>query len=218
MSSTNHHPIQEFYEALLTAYGPQGWWPGDSPTEVIIGAILTQNTNWKNVEKAIKQLRAANMIDWAALRDVKESDLAELIRPSGYFNIKAKRLKAFTAWMWRHHEGDIESLRKVPLPMLRTELLSIIGIGPETADSILLYALGKLTFVVDAYTRRMMVRHRLAKENWTYDRIKGMFETNIPADEATYNEFHALIVAVGKQHCGPTAKCDTCPLDRFDHR
>ncbi|MEK6644350.1 MAG: endonuclease III domain-containing protein [Planctomycetota bacterium] len=217
MSSTNRRRIREFYDALLATYGPQGWWPGDSPTEVIIGAILTQNTNWKNVEKAIERLRAAKMIDWAALRDVKESDLAELIRPSGYFNIKAKRLKAFTAWIWRHHEGDIESLRKVPLPQLRPELLSIHGIGHETADSILLYALGRTTFVVDAYTRRVAVRHRLAREGWTYDQIKRLFEANVTADEATYNEYHALIVAVGKRHCGPTAKCDECPLDRFDH-
>lgn len=217
MSSTNRRRIREFYDALLATYGPQGWWPGESPTEIVIGAILTQNTNWKNVEKAIERLRAARMIDWAALRDVPLADLAELIRPSGYFNIKAKRLKSFTEWLWARYNGDLNELRGVALETLRTELLDVNGIGPETADSILLYALGMQTFVIDAYTRRVAIRHGLATEEWGYEKLKALFEEYSPRDMAVYNEYHALIVAVGKRHCGPTAKCDGCPLERFDH-
>ncbi len=217
MSSTNRRRIREFYNALLATYGPQGWWPGESPTEIVIGAILTQNTNWKNVEKAIERLRAARMIDWAALRDVPMADLAELIRPSGYFNIKAKRLKSFTQWLWARYNGDLDHLRGVALESLRTELLAVNGIGPETADSILLYALGMQSFVIDAYTRRVAIRHGLATEEWGYEKLKALFEEHTPRDVAVYNEYHALIVAVGKRHCGPTAKCDGCPLEHFDH-
>lgn len=218
MSSTNRRRIREFYDALLAAYGPQGWWPGESPTEIVIGAILTQNTNWKNVEKAIERLRAARTIDWAALRDVPMADLAELIRPSGYFNIKAKRLKSFTEWLWVKHNGDLNELRGVALETLRTELLEVNGIGPETADSILLYALGLQSFVIDAYTRRVAIRHGLATEKWGYEQLKMLFEEHTPRDVTVFNEYHALIVAVGKRHCGPTAKCDGCPLERFEHQ
>ncbi|MBI5763677.1 MAG: endonuclease III domain-containing protein [Planctomycetes bacterium] len=218
MSSTNRRRIREFYDALLAAYGPQGWWPGETPTEIVIGAILTQNTNWKNVEKAIEQLRAAKMLDWAALRDVPMAELADRIRPSGYFNIKAKRLKSFTAWLWARCDGNLEDLRGLPLERLRAELLAINGIGPETADSILLYALGKPTFVIDAYTRRVAIRHGLAADDCSYEELKELFEKHTPCDVAAYNEYHALIVAVGKRHCGPTAKCDGCPLERFEHQ
>lgn len=218
MSSSKTRPLRQWYDALLAAYGPQGWWPGESPTEIIVGAILTQNTNWRNVEKAIDALRQARLIDWQALRDVPIAKLAQLIRPAGYFNVKAKRLKAFVDWLWQRHEGRLESLDKIPLDQLREDLLEVKGVGPETADSILLYALNRPSFVIDAYTRRVAVRHALApKDDAPYEKLKAAFEAELPRETALFNEYHALIVAVGKRHCGPTAKCEGCPLAAFPH-
>ncbi|HKQ47489.1 MAG TPA: endonuclease III domain-containing protein [Phycisphaerae bacterium] len=217
MTSTTGELLQEFYTALYRAYGPQHWWPGEGPTEIVIGAILTQNTNWQNVEKAIAQLRAARMIDWAALRDIEIERLAELIRPAGYYNVKAKRLKNFVGWLWERYEGDLTRLRDVPLEQLREELLSVNGIGRETADSILLYALDRPSFVVDAYTARLARRHRLIDEDADYERLKALFEDALPADVALFNEYHALIVAVGKRHCKSKAQCAGCPLEQFEH-
>lgn len=202
----------------MAAYGPQGWWPGQSATEIVIGAILTQNTNWGNVERAIENLRSAGMIDWAALRDVEHHRLAELIRPAGYFNVKARRLKNFVNWLWGQYGGDLERLRDVPLETLREKLLSVNGIGRETADSILLYALERPTFVVDAYTARFALRHGLIDEDADYERIKAVFEEGLERDVQLFNEYHALIVAVGKRHCRPTARCEGCPLEGFEHR
>ncbi len=210
--------VREFYEALMAAYGPQGWWPGQSATEIVIGAILTQNTNWGNVERAIENLRSAGMIDWAALRDVEHHRLAELIRPAGYFNVKARRLKNFVNWLWGHYGGDLERLRDVPLETLREKLLSVNGIGRETADSILLYALERPTFVVDAYTARFALRHGLIDEDADYERLKAVFEEGLERDVQLFNEYHALLVAVGKRHCRPTARCEGCPLEGFEHR
>lgn len=209
--------MQQFYDALHRAYGPQHWWPGDGPTEIVIGAILTQNTNWQNVEKAIAQLRAAGLIDWAALRDVAIERLAELIRPAGYYNVKARRLKNFVNWLWASYEGELGKLCAVPLARLREELLSVNGVGPETADSILLYALERPSFVVDAYTARLARRHRMIDENADYESLKAMFEDHLPSDAMLFNEYHALIVAVGKRHCKSRAQCEGCPLERFDH-
>ena len=218
MSSSRDRPLREWYEALLAAYGPQGWWPGDNRTEVILGAILTQNTNWRNVEKALVQLRQAGLIDWQALREVPVARLAELIRPAGYFNVKAQRLKNFVDWLWRRYEGRLEALLAVPLDRLREALLEVKGIGPETADSILLYALARPSFVVDAYTRRLAVRHGLAaKDDADYEKLKAIFEAELPRETALFNEYHALIVAVGKRHCGPSARCEGCPLSGFPH-
>ena len=217
MTSTTGETLQEFYAELHRAYGPQHWWPGESPTEIVIGAILTQNTNWKNVEKAIAQLRSAGLIDWAALRDIEIELLAELIRPAGYYNVKAKRLKSFVAWLWERYEGDLARLRDVPLERLREELLSVNGIGRETADSILLYALERPSFVVDAYTARLARRHRLIDEDADYERLKALFEDALPVDVSLFNEYHALIVAVGKRHCKSRAQCAGCPLEAFAH-
>jgi endonuclease-3 related protein len=228
--------LRRIYDALHRAFGPQGWWPGRTRTEIVVGAILTQNTNWKNVERAIAQLRAAGLLDWAALRDVPVGQLAELVRPAGYYNIKAARLKHFVTWLWAEHGGDFDGLAErgvddvaQPPPAvrwhsrprlcddLRAELLGIKGIGPETADSILLYALDRPTFVVDAYTARVAVRHRLIDAPVDYDGLKALFEDHLPVDARLFNEYHALLVAVGKHHCRPRAQCPGCPLERFDH-
>jgi len=217
MSSSIRQSVRQLYESLLNAYGPQGWWPGDSPTEIVVGAILTQNTNWRNVEKAISQLRQARVLNWKSLRDLPARQLAALIRPAGYYNVKARRLKNFVGWLWREHGGDLKNLRTVPADKLRSELLSINGVGPETADSILLYALDRPSFVVDAYTRRIAVRHGLAKVGVGYSGLQRIFEARLPREAALYNEYHALIVAVGKKHCGKKAKCCECPLARFPH-
>jgi endonuclease-3 related protein len=157
------------------------------------------------------------MIDWAALRDVAIGRLAELIRPAGYYNVKARRLKNYVTWLWEHYGGDLTRLRDVPLERLREEMLSVNGIGRETADSILLYALNRPSFVVDAYTARLARRHRLIDEDADYERLKALFEDALPADERLFNEYHALIVAVGKRHCKSKAKCADCPLERFEH-
>lgn len=217
-SSTTGRQLELLFDALLGTYGPQHWWPGrGGPSEIIIGAILTQNTSWKNVEKAIAQLRAAHLIDWAALRDVDVADLAEHIRPAGYYNLKARRLKHFVDWLWAEHDGNVGALGRLSLGPTRSELLRLNGIGPETADAILLYALKMPTFVVDAYTRRVAVRHRLIEEEADYDRLKSLFEDHLPEDVGMFNEFHALLVEVGKRHCKPTARCAGCPLAGFPH-
>ncbi|MEE8385354.1 MAG: endonuclease III domain-containing protein [Dehalococcoidia bacterium] len=217
MSSTTGRILLRFHDALYEAYGPQGWWPGRTRTEIVVGAILTQNTNWRNVEKAIAQLRAGGLLDWAALRDVPVADLAQHIRPAGYYRVKARRLKNFVAWLWDVSGGDFDSLASRPMTDLRGQLLGINGIGPETADSILLYALGMPTFVVDAYTGRIACRHGLIDGEVDYEALKTLFEGHLPADARMFNEYHALIVAVGKRHCRPRAQCEGCPLESFEH-
>jgi endonuclease-3 related protein len=209
--------LKAFFEAMHKRLGPQHWWPGETPTEVIIGAILTQNTSWKNVERAITNLGHAGCLDWAKLRDIALADLAELIRPAGYFNVKTKRLKAFVTWLWERYDGDLDRMFATRTETLREELLSISGIGRETADSILLYAGNKATFVVDAYTYRILRRHRLIDDDADYEQIKDLFESNLPSDVKLFNEYHALLVAVGKDHCRPKARCTGCPLERFEH-
>lgn len=216
-SRTIKKRLTAFYEALLSAYGPQRWWPGESATEIVIGAILTQNTNWKNVEKAIASLRQSGLIDWNRLRDVEESRLAGLIRSAGYHNLKAKRLLNFVRWLWDRYGGDLANTSRIETRQLREELLGINGVGPETADSILLYALDRPTFVVDAYTGRIARRHGLITTGHDYEALKRVFEKNVPQDRQLFNEYHALIVQVGKNHCGPTARCEGCPLAGFEH-
>ena len=215
--STTARTLQDFYDALLAAYGPQHWWPGETPTEVAIGAILTQNTSWKNVERAIANLRAAGALDFARLHELDAARIAELIRPAGYFNIKAGRLRNFVDWLFREQGGDLRALARRPLSEAREGLLSVSGIGRETADAILLYALGMATFVVDAYTARVLKRHRLIDGDADYEQIKELMEDALPRDEKLFNEYHALLVAVGKKHCKPTAQCTGCPLERFEH-
>ena len=200
--------LKEIYDLLFGRFGPQDWWPGDTPFEVIVGAILTQNTNWTNVEKAITNLKNAKALspDRLHLLDIKK--LAELIRPAGYFNIKAKRLKNFLDWFFEEYCGELKNLEKVRTPELREQLLSVRGIGPETADSILLYALSRPVFVVDAYTARICSRHHLIDEGADYHQIQEMFESNLASDIQLFNEYHALLVHLGKDFCKPTPKCE----------
>ena len=210
--STTAGTLRAFYEALLAAYGPQGWWPGRTRTEIVVGAVLTQNTNWKNVERAIDNLRAADCLDWAALRDVEPARLAELIRPAGYYNLKTRRLKNLVNWLWTEHDGDFDALTRVAPGELREQLLSINGVGPETADSILLYAGGLPTFVVDTYTARVLKRHAWIEPEADYHTIQEHFESGLPPDVPLYNDYHALLVRVGHLHCRKTPRCETCPL------
>lgn len=216
-SGASAKDLKKYFDKLLAAYGPQHWWPGDTATEIIVGAILTQNTNWKNVEKAIQNLREHALLNWVRLREIPVERLAELIRPAGYYNVKARRLKHFVQWLWEKHGGRLDVLGEIPLSQLREELLSVNGIGPETADSILLYALNRPSFVVDAYTTRILQRHYLIGEDAKYEEIKQVFECALPHDVELFNEFHALIVALAKRHCRKTPDCDGCPLAEFPH-
>ncbi len=201
------------YERLYRALGPQGWWPGRTPLEISVGAILTQNTNWSNVARAIRALREARCLSFAALKAVPERRLARLIRPAGYFNIKARRLKHFIRYLDRNYGGSWRRMRRGPAQALRQELLAVNGIGPETADSILLYALKKPVFVVDAYTKRVLGRHGLLAEDIDYDHLQAIFMDHLPMREPLFNEFHALIVRLGKDYCKKTKpRCDVCPL------
>jgi endonuclease-3 related protein len=206
--------LLKIYRILLKAFGPQHWWPGETPLEIIVGAILTQNTNWTNVEKAIANLKSSGLLDARALKRVPVEKLAPLIRPAGYFNIKARRLKNFFDWLAANYEGDLERMFKRATSALREELLEVRGIGPETADSILLYAGQKVSFVVDAYTYRIFFRHQLVPTETTYDEVKEFFESNLPREVALYNEYHALLVALGKNYCKPRPLCAECPLGK----
>jgi endonuclease-3 related protein len=219
--------LKEIYDLLYKRFGPQDWWPGDTPFEVIVGAILTQNTNWTNVEKAITNIKNANLLTPEKLHHLDITKLAALIRPAGYFNIKAKRLKNFLDWFFENYEGNLVNLEKVRTSELREQLLSVKGIGPETADSILLYALNRPVFVVDAYTARICARHHLIDEDADlsvvsssnhYHQIQETFESNLPCDIQLFNEYHALIVNLGKDFCKPTPKCEECPLNALPHR
>lgn len=210
-----YRDLMEIYDRLLSAFGPQHWWPADSPFEVVLGAILTQNTSWKNVEKAIGNLKARTSLDVEGLRGLGREDLAEAIRPAGYYNQKSKRLITFLDHLYDRHEGSLEFLLALETWDLREELLSLKGIGPETADSILLYAAGRPVFVVDRYTYRIFTRHRLLAEDVTYDEMQAMFMDNLPEEVAFFNEFHALIVAAGSRFCGKRPRCAGCPLEEL---
>ena len=208
--------LMQVYNAMYAALGPQHWWPGETPFEVIIGAILTQNTAWTNVEKAIVNLKAARVLTAADMRDLDEKKLAALIRPAGYFNIKARRIRAFLDYLYEHHGGDLDAMFARGLKRLRHELLDVKGIGPETADSILLYAAALPSFVVDAYTKRIFSRHDCFGADVTYHEVQEYFTRRVPHDLALYNEYHALIVKTGKDYCRPsTPDCDRCPLIGF---
>lgn len=206
--------VREIYDRLMTHYGPQGWWPADSAFEVMVGAILTQNTNWKNVEQAIANLKAARCLDLQSMLDMPPAELAELIRPAGYYNVKTKRLRALLEYLMEYYAGDAEKMRQRPLEELRPELLGIKGIGPETADSILLYAFAMPSFVVDAYTHRVFSRHHLvAASEASYDELQDLCADSLEQDVQLYNEYHALLVAVGKECCrAKNPRCEQCPL------
>ena len=207
--------LRNYYQRLRAHFGHQHWWPGDTPFEVCVGAILTQNTAWSNVEKAIANLKRARALSPRALHQLSERQIAALIRPSGYFNIKARRLKAFIEFLFAEYGGSVTWMRREQLTPLREKLLSVNGVGPETADSILLYALGKPIFVVDAYTRRVLVRHRLIKPSATYDEIQKLFHASFHLHPSSlFNDFHAQFVAVGKTYCkSRVALCENCPLE-----
>ncbi len=210
--------IRAMYQAMLDHFGPQGWWPGEGQLEICIGAILTQNTNWANVEKAIANLRQAGAIHTRKLLKMPEERLAQLIRPAGYFRRKAGRVKNFLKDVMRHSDGDIRAYLDAPAQTLRTRLLEVNGIGPETADSIVLYAAGLPVFVVDAYTARIAGRHGLIGPEDDYASIQALYESALETDVQLFNEYHALLVATGKHFCKPNPRCQGCPLEPFPHR
>lgn len=204
--------LEIIYKKLHKAFGPQRWWPGDTPFEIAVGAILTQNTNWGNVEKAINNIKSAKALNPKELYKMDVSKLAKLIRPAGYFNIKAKRLKAFIDFLMHEYSGSMDKMRKEDIHTLKEKLLSVNGIGPETADSILLYALDKPIFVIDAYTKRVLSRHGIMEHDRPYHEFQELFHSAIKNNLKVYNEYHALFVRVGKTYCRPRADCDNCPL------
>ena len=201
------------YRRLLTAYGPQHWWPADSALEVIVGAVLTQNTNWHAVEKAIARIKDRGLLSIPALHQTPVDELAHLVRPTGYFRLKARRLKNLIEILVVEYSGDLERMGKLPTGELRDRLLAVNGIGPETADSILLYAFRRPVFVVDAYTLRVMSRHRLILPKAASGELQRLIMGHLPPDEAVFNEYHALLVHVGKLHCRRTPSCPGCPLE-----
>lgn len=205
--------IKNIYKRLYKFYGPQGWWPGRSRFEVIVGAILTQNTAWTNVEKAIKNLRVHGCLaSPAKLHSLSAKKLSSLIRPAGYHNVKAARLKNFTGFLSADYNSSLNKLSKVDTVSLRQKLLAVNGIGPETCDSILLYAFNRPVFVVDAYTKRIFARHGLFDEKSPYEAVRSIFMKNLPSDAETFNEYHALIVSLAKNYCKKSPKCEKCPL------
>jgi endonuclease III related protein len=209
--------LLRLYARLHRRYGPQRWWPARSRFEVVVGAILTQNAAWRNAERAIARLSAAGALDLHAVLALPAARLTALLRPSGTFRVKARRLRAFARHVARRHRGRLARLLALPLPALRAELRGIAGIGPETADAIALYAAGRPIFVVDAYTRRIVARHRLVAPDGDYATVQTLFMAHLPHDPALFNEFHALLVRVGKEHCRTRPRCEGCPL-RFDLR
>jgi endonuclease III related protein len=209
--------LRTLYERLLAVYGPQQWWPAKTPLEVIIGAYLTQNTAWTSVERSLQNLEAHHLLCIDGLRSVSEDELRTLIRPSGYMIRKAAAIKAFIAFLDTYYQGSLESLADEAPEIARTRLLALPGVGPETADAILLYALGQPAIVVDEYLRRVVTRHNLLPATAKYADIQRLSLTAFAGDTPAkrkqhFNEFHAVIVQVGKHHCGRQAKCETCPL------
>ncbi|MBI2328603.1 MAG: endonuclease [Chloroflexi bacterium] len=211
-SATTGEQLQSIYQRLLDAYGPQHWWPAEEPFEVMVGAILTQSAAWLNVEKAIANLKAARVLSSQALRHLSQPELANLIRPSGYYNAKAVKLKSLAGWLKEYYEDDLAKLFASSTGQLRQQLLSVYGIGPETADSIILYAANKPIFVIDAYTRRIINRIGLAEHCNSYTTYQSLFMDNLPADAALFNEYHALLVYLGKNFCRNHPLCQQCCL------
>jgi endonuclease-3 related protein len=201
------------YHTLLSIFGEQGWWPADTPFEVMVGAVLTQNTAWRNVERAIENLKKEGVLTPLDLKGIDEAKLAELIRPAGYYNVKAKRLKGLIAFLDGGYGGDLMKMFSEPLSSLREKILTVNGIGPETADSILLYAGGKPIFVVDAYTRRILSRHGMVTDGASYGDIQNLFMRSLPQDVSLYKEYHALFVQLAKTFCKTEPHCAECPLE-----
>jgi endonuclease-3 related protein len=208
----------EMYHLMLNHFGPQHWWPAADALEMMVGAILTQNTSWNNVEKAIKNLKKRSILNIRALHSISVPELAEEIRPAGYFNIKAARLKNLINFIVERYNGDVSMLLTEKTDILREGLLSIRGVGSETADSILLYAVGRPIFVIDSYTHRILNRHGLADDQASYHELQELFMDNLAEDTGLFNEFHALIVGIGKQYCRRKPLCGKCPLGKWGKR
>lgn len=208
--------LMEMFDLLLAHFGPQNWWPAKTELEVMIGAILTQNTNWTNAEKAISNLKDKDLVSLDRLVSLSIEDLAKEIRPAGYYNIKAKRLKNLINFIFDQYDGDLTGLLQEETDRLREGLLSVNGVGPETADSIILYAANRPLFVIDAYTHRILSRHAMAGEEATYYELQGLFMDHLPEDAPLFNEFHALIVQAGKNYCRKKPLCEDCPLKQWE--
>ena len=208
--------LLEMFELLLAHFGPQNWWPAKTELEVMIGAILTQNTNWTNVEKAISNLKNKDLVSLDGLVSLSIEDLAKEIRPAGYYNIKAKRLKNLINFIFDQYDGDLSGFLQENPDRLREGLLSVNGVGPETADSIILYAAKRPLFVIDTYTHRILNRHAMAGEEATYYELQRLFMDHLPEDAPLFNEFHALIVQAGKNYCRKKPLCEDCPLNQWE--
>ncbi len=204
--------LLDIYHRLLDHYGPQHWWPADSPFEVVIGAILTQSAAWGNVEKAVSNLKAAGALSARALRELPVVELGRMIYPSGYYNAKAAKIKSFVGWLGENYGDDLVRLFDLDIPVLRRELLAVHGIGEETADSIILYAGRKPVFVIDAYTRRILCRLGLSPQSSRYRAYQDVFMQHLPHDASLFNEYHALFVRHGKETCGKSPGCGQCCL------
>jgi endonuclease-3 related protein len=204
--------LQEIFEKLLSAFGQRHWWPGDSPLEIMVGAVLTQNTSWRNVEKAIDNMKGEGLMDMDALDLIEEDRLADVIRPAGFYRVKSKRLKALITDIHLRYGSSIARMQMTATRQLRDQLLSVKGIGPETADSILLYALDRQVFVVDAYTKRFLKNHGLYDGGDDYHDVQKFFIDNLPRDTYIFNEFHALLVCLCQRHCKKRPDCRACPL------
>jgi endonuclease III related protein len=209
--SLDRSQLEEIYQRLLNAYGPQHWWPADSPFEIMVGAILTQNTAWTNVEKAIQNLKQSNALNTHSIIAFADEHLAELIRPSGYFNVKTKRLKNYTNWFV--NSGRLRGLNKFNDVDLRQKLLTVNGIGPETADDILLYAFERPVFVIDAYTRRLFKKLQLISGDEPYEALRQAFESSLNQDVSLFQEYHALIVRHAKEECRGETICTHCRVE-----
>lgn len=204
--------LMEIYHRLFQAFGPRRWWPGETPFEVMVGAILTQNTSWRNVEKAIAELKAKGVLTPKGVHQLRKPELEKLIRSSGFYRLKAERLKRFVDFLFDAFGGDIERMKATDLRELRRRLLGLNGIGPETCDSILLYGLEKPIFVVDAYTKRILSRHGLVGEKASYEEVQRLFMDHLPTEEKLFNEYHALLVRLAKSYCLKKPNCAPCPL------
>lgn len=211
----NENKIKLFYNILLKEYGPQNWWPSESRTECILGAILTQNTSWNNVEKALKNLKKSNLINFRKLEEINHRKLADTIRPSGYYNQKTATIKNFIKLLSGDYNMNLDEMSDEKLPVLREKLLNLKGIGNETADTILLYAFNKPSFVIDNYTYRLLYRHKLINQKAKYKDMQKLIKNNVKRNTKLFNEYHALIVKVGKKQCKKIPNCNSCPL-QFD--
>ncbi len=200
------------YNRLYKEFGPRHWWPADTPFEVMVGAVLTQNTAWSNVEKAIKNLKDKRLLKFSSLASLKRQELARLVRPAGYYNVKAKRLKNLLNFLKKEFDSSLKKFFSLSTEGLRSSLLGVNGIGPETADSIILYAAKRPIFVVDAYTKRILLRHKIVKSKASYHDIQSIFMSNLPMRTPLFKEYHALIVQLGKVYCRKKPLCRLCPL------